>query len=242
VIFALCALGAAASSEVPPLLTNVRRIVMMGDSITQGGGEPKGYVTLFGKTLRDAYPQQPIEIINVGIGGQKAPDMLARFQRDVLDKHPDLVTISVGVNDVWHDFRTPEWTARVAEGNSGRGVKLPDHIKGVDAMIQAAQKANVKVVLLSPTLVFEDLDCAENKRLGLYVRAQAKLAAERKVGFIDLNKTFRRVVDTYQKAGGKRQLLLTTDGVHLNDAGNALMAGAILRYFDVPVPNQVKPE
>jgi acyl-CoA thioesterase I len=230
----------ASPAEVPPSLANVHRIVMIGDSITQGGGEPKGYVTLFGQTLKETYPQHPIEIVNVGIGGQKAPDMLARFQRDVLDKHPDLVTISVGVNDVWHDFRTPEWTARVPAGNSGRGVKLPDHLTALDAMIQAAQRANVKVVLLAPTLVFEDLDSAENKRLGQYVRAQAKLAGERKVAFIDLNKTFRRVVDAYQKAGGKRQLLLTTDGVHMNDAGNALMADAILRFFDVPVPNRVK--
>jgi lysophospholipase L1-like esterase len=56
-----------------------------------------------------------------------------------------------------------------------------------------------------------------------------------------LNSVFAKVVKAYQREAGKRQLLLTIDGVHVNDAGNALMADTILRYLQVPIPDQVRP-
>ena len=227
--------------DVPPMLTGVKRIVMMGDSITQMGGQPHGYVTLIDRALKDAYPSNPIEVINVGIGGQKAPDMHRRFKRDVLDKHPDMVMISVGVNDVWHDFRNPEWTARVPAGNSGRGIKLEVHLKELDAMVTEAKTAGIKVVMLSPTVVYEDLNCDENRRMELYVGAQRKLAQKEQVPFVNLNKSFHNVITAFQKEAGKTQLLLTIDGVHLNDQGNTLMANDILKTLGVPLPNKVGP-
>jgi acyl-CoA thioesterase-1 len=87
------------------MLVGVHRIVTLGDSITEAGGQPGGYVWWMARYLRAVYPSQNIEVVNAGISGHKSTDMQARFQRDVLDKKPDLVTISVGVNDVWHAFR-----------------------------------------------------------------------------------------------------------------------------------------
>jgi len=240
-MFALLSAICLLQTGVPKPLVGVRRIVMMGDSITQMGGQPKGYVTLVDTTLKAAFPNQPIEVINVGIGGQKAPDMRARFQRDVIDRKPEIVTLSVGVNDVWHDFRDPQWTKRVAEGNSGRGVALPTYLSNIEAMVEAAKAAGIRVILVSPTLIYEDLHCAENRRLQSYVRAEGDLAKRLGVGFINLNSVFAKVVKAYQREAGKRQLLLTIDGVHVNDAGNALMADTILRYLQVPIPDQVRP-
>lgn len=227
--------------ELPPMLVGVKKIVMMGDSITQMGAAPHGYVTLLDHTLKELYPANPIEVINVGIGGQKAPDMHARFKKDVLDKHPDMVMISVGVNDVWHDFRNPEWTARDASGNSGRGIKLDVHLKELDAMVMSAKAAGIKVVMLSPTVVYEDLNCDENKRITLYTDAQRKLAQNNQVPFVNLNKSFRSVISAFQKEAGRTQLLLTMDGVHLNDQGNTLMANGILRSLGVPLPERLSP-
>ncbi len=222
-------------------LRRVHRIVMMGDSITAMGGSPKGYVTLVDASLDASRPAEPFTVTNVGIGGQKAPDMLARFQKDVIDRHPDLVTISVGVNDVWHDFRDFAANRRDPSGNLGRGVKLPDYLKGVEAMIDLARGAGAQVVLLSPTLVYEDLDSAENRRMATYVKAEEALARRKGVGFVNLFDLCRDTVRAYQKAAGKRQLVLTVDGVHMNDAGNALMADALLRFLGVAVPDGVSP-
>ena len=114
-----------------PDLAKVHRIVMMGDSITQMGGSPKGYVTLVDQTLDATRPSDPFEVVNVGIGGQKAPDMLARFRRDVIDKKPDLVTLSVGVNDVWHGFRDFAKGERHPSGELPAGVPLPVYLRDV---------------------------------------------------------------------------------------------------------------
>lgn len=227
--------------DLPPMLSGVHRIVFMGDSITAAGTSPKGYITVIDKVLKATYPKNPIELINVGIGGQKAPDMHARFKKDVLDKHPDLVTISVGVNDVWHDFRDPAWTKRDPSGDSGRGVKLDVHLKELEAMVTEAKGAGIKVVMLSPTVIYEDLNCDENKRLAGYVDAQSKLAKKYAVPFVNLNKSFRSVISAYQREAGMGQLLLTSDGVHMIEQGDALMAADILKTLGVPVPNHVKP-
>ncbi len=230
----LVALAVFAQGKVD--LSQVHRVVMMGDSITQIGAGPKGYVTLVNQSLNTLHP---IEVINVGIGGQKAPDMLARFQRDVLDMKPDLFTLSVGVNDVWHNFRDFQKNLRIPTGDTGRGVLLPEYLKDVESMVEQAKAAGIKVVLLSPTLVYEDLDCAENKRMETYVKAEEALAKKEGVGFINLFRMCKASVAEYQKSAGRRQLLLTVDGVHMNDAGNALMADAILKYLGVPIPDGV---
>src|SRR5579871_1722929 len=96
-LFALASLGFG-QSMVPPALKDVHRIVCLGDSITQMGENPGGYVWLVRHFLNSIYPQQNIEVINAGISGHKSTDMIERFQRDVLDKKPDLITISCGVN------------------------------------------------------------------------------------------------------------------------------------------------
>lgn len=224
------------------MLANVHKIVFMGDSITAAGTSPKGYITVMGKTLKELYPTHSFELIGVGIGGQKAPDMHARFKRDVIDKHPDLVTISVGVNDVWHDFRDFEKNRRISEGNSGRGVKLDIHIRELEAMVTEAKAAGIKVVMISPTVIYEDLNCDENKRLSSYVDAQQKLAKKHQVPFVNLNKSFKTAISGYQKVAGETQLLLTDDGVHMNDQGNALMAYDVLRTMGVPIPKRLSPK
>jgi lysophospholipase L1-like esterase len=238
----LIACAVLTQATVPTQLIGVKRIVMLGDSITQLGANPKGYVTLVANGLKVALPSQPIEVINAGISGHKSTDMQARFQKDVLDKKPDLVTISVGVNDVWHNFRTADWSKRVPTGDSGRGVELPQFEQKLREMILAAKAANVKVLLLSPTLVYEDLDGEENRRVSTYVRAGQKLATELDVPYLNLYRGFRESVLAFQRRAGMSTLLLTTDGVHLNDAGNALMAGMILKALGVNVENQISPK
>jgi lysophospholipase L1-like esterase len=79
------------------------RIVTLEDSITQAGG----YQAVMKKVFDRFYPQLTVEIVNAGISGHKSPDMSARLQRDVIDKKPTIVTVSCGVNDVWHGFYTP---------------------------------------------------------------------------------------------------------------------------------------
>ena len=85
--------------EIQNLLAGKRKIVTVGDSITEAGKYPGGYVWLLQRYLNALYPDRPIEIVNAGIGGNKSTDMQARFQKDAIDQKPDLVMINVGVNE-----------------------------------------------------------------------------------------------------------------------------------------------
>ena len=86
------------------MLKSGSQIVAIGDSITQAGG----YLKDVDAVLAKRYPALKLPPIrNVGISGQKAEDLVKRFQHDVVDKKPAVVTISVGINDVWHRAGQP---------------------------------------------------------------------------------------------------------------------------------------
>jgi acyl-CoA thioesterase-1 len=85
--------------EIQNVLAGKRKIVTVGDSITEAGKYPGGYVWLLERYLSALDPDRKIEIVNAGISGNKATDMQARFQKDAIDQKPDLVMINVGVNE-----------------------------------------------------------------------------------------------------------------------------------------------
>ena len=223
----------AATTAVPPLLANVHRIVCLGDSITQGGEGPGGYVWLTRHYLQALYPQQNIMVINAGISGHKSNDMLARYQRDVLDKSPDLVTISVGVNDVWHAFRDFAHGRDYPEGNLPNGVPLEDYRRNVEEMVTRAQAIKAQVVIVSPTLIYENLDSPENARLTQYSNAERDIARVHHCLFVDYQKPMKTLVRDYRALTGDTANLLTGDGVHMNATGNRVMAHVLLTSLGV---------
>src|SRR5688572_16225334 len=85
-----------------------KKLLFIGDSITDCGwaGEPEcmgsGYVRLVRDWLRAADPANAPQVLNRGISGHKVTDLAARWQKDVLDHRPDVVSVKIGINDVWH--------------------------------------------------------------------------------------------------------------------------------------------
>src|SRR5437763_9412004 len=79
-----------------------QRIVFFGDSITQAGVNPGGYITRMSETLNKRGLGAQYELVGAGIGGNKVYDLYLRMDSDVIAKNPDVVVIWVGVNDVWH--------------------------------------------------------------------------------------------------------------------------------------------
>ena len=95
---AFITMGTTALAE----LKNGETIVFLGDSITQQGAGPGGYVTLFREAIEKTRPDSGIKVIGAGIGGHKVPDLEARLDKDVLAHKPSVVVIYIGINDVWH--------------------------------------------------------------------------------------------------------------------------------------------
>jgi lysophospholipase L1-like esterase len=197
---------------------------------TELGDGPGGYVRLLRERLRrpEVSGGRPIEVINAGVAAETSRDMAARFGRDVLARRPDLVVISVGINDVWHGF-----DAAHPAGDGPRGVPLGVFRDRVAGMIAAARRQGIRIAVLSTPVIDEDLTSPENDRLVDYNAALGDLCAAADCRFIDVNRTFHRVLGGRPRGAAARGRL-TTDGVHLNAAGNRLFAHTILAGLGVP--------
>ncbi len=78
------------------------KVIFFGDSITQAGVNPGGYITKMKEMLEKQGIKDKYQLIGAGIGGNKVYDLYLRMEDDVLSQKPDVVVIYVGVNDVWH--------------------------------------------------------------------------------------------------------------------------------------------
>jgi len=96
VVVALAAASSCFAAEKGFMLNDRETIVFLGDSVTEAGTSTEGYITLF-KLACDVTGHR-VKVINSGISGHKSNDMLARLQKDVIDHHPNWVSISCGDN------------------------------------------------------------------------------------------------------------------------------------------------
>jgi lysophospholipase L1-like esterase len=170
--------------------TGERRVVFMGDSITDSWGRRYGKF----------FPGKPY--INRGISGQVTPQMLIRFQQDVIDLKPKVVVILAGVNDI--------------AGSLG---PVPDYAtkNNLMAMAELARVHQIRVVLSSLTPVCDAIQSQvpPEKLRALSVWIQTYAAGH--------NVTY---LDYYSKMIDDKGLLrpnLSIDCLHPNDAGFAIM-------------------
>jgi len=228
-LIAVFFLLAVSLSAQPLLLKDQNVLVTLGDSITEGGEQPEGYVSIMRKALSVLYPEMTVYIINSGISGHKSTDMNDRFQRDVLQYQPQWVTISVGVNDVWHGFYDNH-----PKGDGPRGVPLDSYKNKVIDMVERAARQNAAVALFTSTVIKENLDSPENQKLALYNQAMREIAKKYHCVLVDQDASCRKVLMPQQKPGMADRGILTTDGVHMLPAGNWLMAKTCLIALGVP--------
>lgn len=195
-------------------MTDTKRIVFIGDSITEWGrfedeenlGE--NYVRLIHDYLKVTYPKKELEIINKGIGGNRVIDLAARWEDDVIAQEPDIVSISIGINDVW----------RRVDGSEVDQV-YPEQFEQVYDGILSQLKAetNAKVIIMEPTVIAEEIDAKGNKLLIPYVEAIHRLVKKYDTLLVPTHDVF---LDYLRKGNYP----LTIDGVHMSPAGNLLMA------------------
>ena len=194
-------------------ITKGQKIAFLGDSITQAGARPNGYCELVIRTLN----AQSLEVTPryAGISGHKSNQMLARLEKDVLSHKPDWMTLSCGVNDVWH---------------GDRGVALEPYKKNITEIVERAQAAGVKVMILTSTMIREDQANDLNQKLAPYNAFLKALAKEKKCLFADLNADMQEALKHFPKDAPKGKQL-TSDGVHMNLLGNYMMAKGVLKSF-----------
>ncbi len=189
------------------------KIAFLGDSITAGGAAtPSGYVRLVISGLEANGVQATA--IGAGISGHKSDQMLERLERDVISKKPDWMTLSCGVNDVWH---------------GPKGIPLEQYKQNIAAIVDKAQAAGIKVVILTATMIHEDAANDNNKKLAAYNDFLRELARQKNCRLADLNADMQAAVAVPAGAPPRRGNLLTSDGVHMNPRGNQMMAAGVLK-------------
>ncbi|CAN5450498.1 SGNH/GDSL hydrolase family protein [soil metagenome] len=190
-----------------------KKVIFFGDSITQAGVKPGGYITRVGEMASREGKSDQFDFIGAGIGGNKVYDLFLRMDEDVMSKNPDVVIIYIGVNDVWH------------KRSYGTGTDPDKFEKFYTAIINKLRAKNIKVILCTPAAIGERTDFSNelDGDLNSYSTIIRGLATKNSLPLIDLRKAF---LDYNLKSNGanKESGILTTDRVHLNDAGNQLVA------------------
>ena len=209
-----CALG----TDKP--LAQGERIVFFGDSITRAGAASGGYVALVKEAIAKKHPDLETEVIGAGIGGNRVPDLEARLDEDVLAKKPTLVVIYIGINDVWHSA-------------NGRGTSKPDYEQGLRRIVKRIQETGSRLILCTPSVIGEKHDGSNpfDVMLEEYSQISRTVSAETHVRLLDLRKQFVAHLKAHNQENADKSIL-TTDGVHLNAAGNRFVADRVLEAIE----------
>lgn len=209
-------------------------IAFMGDSITQAGARKNGYITLVMAALKNEGLN--LSHVPAGISGNKSNDMLRRLEKDVLSKKPQWMTLSCGVNDVWH-FKLQLGKRKF------KGISLEDYKKNITQIIDKAQAANIKIMILTSTMIGEDQSKELNQNLIPYNNFLRAIVKEKGCLLADLSQDMQEVLKKIPDVKGKARMFgdpnykseiknkLTTDGCHMNSLGNIMMAKGVLRAF-----------
>jgi len=193
------------------------RVVFFGDSITQAGVGPTGYITKVGEMLKAKGQDGQYELIGAGIGGNKVYDLYLRLEDDVLSKKPDVVFIYVGINDVWH------------KTSSGTGTDPDKYVKFYEALIKKMKAQNIRVIVCTPTVIGErnDASNAQDGDLNQYSKLIREIATRNGLQLLDLRKQFLDYLGS-NNPENKEKGILTSDRVHLTEAGNQFLAEKML--------------
>ncbi len=211
---------AVAADDAQPLSEGAV-ILLQGDSITDAGRDRKrgnandatglgrGYPYLLGGALLADYPELQLKVYNRGISGHKVPDLAARWQQDAVDLKPAILSILIGVNDIWHKLNG-RYDGTVETYETGYRELLKRTLDEVPG---------VKIVVCEPFVLrcgavndtwFPEFDQR---------RAVAKkLADELKLTFVPFQTMFDEAVESAPPS------YWAGDGVHPTLAGHALMA------------------
>lgn len=203
------------------------KILFYGDSITDAGRDGRspltalgyGYPLFIGTELMVKYPGQ-FTFEDTGVSGNRIVDLYARIKADCWNRKPDVISILIGVNDVWHEAAVQN------------GVEADRFEKVYRMIIEDTRKVlpDVKFILMEPFI----LDSSVTKDNWEYFNTEVKKRAE----------ATERVAKEYGLTFVPLQQILTdackiqpaeywlSDGVHPAPAGRKLIADAWIKAFE----------
>ena len=192
------------------------KIVFFGDSITDCGRDRSdnaslgnGYVGILHEKLKNLYEDVKFEFLNRGIGGDRACDLAARVDKDVVAEKPDVAVVLVGINDVWRKYDS--------------GADLDAFAAAYEEVLKKIKDCGAKLIVVEPFL----FDVPDKKRfrrefdpmLGV-IRDLAEKYAD---AFVPLDEMFAGVSQCVGIAA------YSADGVHPTHRAARLIADNVIK-------------
>ena len=205
------------------------RIVFQGDSITDAGRDRRnyrdmgfGYPKFASEYLKSANPDIEFDFINFGISGNRTGQLFDRFYTDALAFEPDVISILIGINDIWHRYMDEIRVATTDE-------QIKTNYRAILERIKRESKA--KIVILAPFV----LDAPDKDMLREDIKTVLpivrELAEEFADAYIPLDEYFAEALKTQPEP-----LYYSADGVHPNDNGRMFIA----KYYAEAVTKLLK--
>lgn len=211
-------------------LSKDQTILFQGDSITDSGRNKEdtgfntarnlgsGYPMLAGAAILNKYEALDLKIFNKGISGNKVYQLAERWDKDCLELKPDVLSILIGVNDIWHKLN----------GNYSGTIEI--YRNDYAALLERTKKAlpNVKFIICEPFAVkgVKAVDESWYPEFFGYQKAAKDIAKQFSATFIPFQSVYDEAV---KRAPGS---YWTGDGVHPTLAGAQLMAKAWLKALE----------
>ena len=193
------------------------RILFQGDSITDASRDKrnyrnmgKGYPKYAAELIAKNYPELEFDFINLGIGGNRTDQLFDRLYKDAIELEPDVISILIGINDIWHRYGG-------------------DRVMTTDAQIELnyrtilselRAKTNAKIMIITPYVLDYDNETRQAMRedLKTVLPIIKSLADEFADVYMPLHEIFAEALPNQPEP-----LYYSGDGVHPNANGAAFI-------------------
>ena len=196
------------------------KILFQGDSVTDAGRDRSdphdmgnGYPRFASAMIQDSFPDTEFEFVNLGISGNRTEHLVERMEADFMEIQPDIVSILIGVNDVWHHYAF-EYVETTDEQFESNYRTLLDAIKS---------RTNARILMIQPFLL-ETVDPAKQVLCEELARKQAivkRLADEYADAYLPLDEVLHSLTE-------EEPAYYAADGVHPTPDGACCIGEAYL--------------
>ena len=217
--------GCLQAQTAIPRFEKGERVVFVGNSITHGG-HYHSFIWLYYMTR---FPDQPITIMNAGIGGESAWDIKDRLDYDVFDRKPTYVTLTFGMNDTGYDVYMKDNAKELSEE---RIAKSLESYREIEERLLAKNKITKVLIGGSPydeTSRFNHFILhGKNDAILKIIDAQRASAKKNDWGFVDFNQPMREL-SLKEQEKDSTFTFCRIDRIHPDNDGQMVMAYLFLK-------------
>ncbi len=208
------------------------KIVFIGDSVTDGGRDYRNYHTM-GESypkyasllIKEAYPDVDIEFINQGINGNRSDQLSDRLYTDAISFDPDIISVLIGVNDIWHGFED----VRIEVSDE----QFYANFRAILRRIK--EQTNAKLLVLSPFVLDNESKAHFLPSLNRRLPTIKSIALEYADAYVPLSDHFAEAMKTQPEP-----YYYAPDGVHPNENGASFIGKLYFEAADSLIKDILK--